>query len=488
MDPRWVEDCLKRNARLEERYYSLSMAKEKRGLNAYGDLPDPSASLLPEHYFDENLTTVTKNKLKARKKKDNVWQEVIDTLPKERSVQENKKISEWDNTYFVQSEINDEKKIEYEKKRKQVEQENHEAKRQKRLMEDEKSINHLTTGIFENIVFAFLGYKREQIDHLAKIVASHNGSTSTDIQATEVTHVVVNSNADPNDIKPQIENLSSSVIVATEWFIERSLFYKEFICDVWGTFVSFRNIPELQNLSISISGFTGVELLHIEKLIQLLGGKFEPTFTPKQQVLISKPRSSKFDYALKWKVPIVSANWLWECAKTGTSVPLTEEWVLDGVDRKNTILAGKPFGKEETKELKGNYMEATKTTVKPSTKKVSTTAKNGLADIISSRLAATISQENNRRFFGKAKISSTSGNSSILESSFESDSANKAEDVVATQISYLDQGSLKDRQTIMNMLGAHYNAEESVPTEETKTVRDANPNRTSRRKTIGRHN
>ena len=53
VDPRWVEDCLKRNARLEERYYSLSVAKGKRGLNAFG------VSLILMHRYYQN-TTLTK--------------------------------------------------------------------------------------------------------------------------------------------------------------------------------------------------------------------------------------------------------------------------------------------------------------------------------------------------------------------------------------------------------------------------------------------
>lgn len=489
VDPRWVEDCLKRNARLEERYYSLSVAKEKRGLNAFGSLPDPDASLLPEHYFDENLTTVTKSKLKARKKNDNVWQEVIDTLPKERPAQQKKNVSEWDNTYFVRGEMDEEEKKDQEKKRKAAEQEEHEVKRRKKAIEEERSVIDLTTGIFDNIVFAFLGYKPQQVKQLTTIVVSHNGTTSADVHAPEVTHLVVNSMADPDQVNLQLQGLSSSVIVATEWFIERSLFQKEFICDVWGTFVSYRKIPELQNLSISISGFTGVELLHVEKLIRLLGAKFEPTFTPNQQVLISKPKSSKFDYALKWRVPIVSADWLWECAKTGTSVPLSAEWVLDEVNRDGTVLIGKLPEEEPTEKPKSHCIEATEEIgVEPIKKKRITTAVNGgLADIITSRLAATISQENGRRFVGKAKISSTSGNNSLHQSSFGSEPVTRGEDVVATQISYLDQDSLKDRQTIMNMLGAHYYAEESAPIEETRPLQDANPNRTSRRKPSGRN-
>lgn len=39
------------------------------------------------------------------------------------------------------------------------------------------------------------------------------------------------------------------------------------------------------------------------------------------QLLLQEPTGSKYDAAVHWGVPAVSADWLFECARTGTKVP-----------------------------------------------------------------------------------------------------------------------------------------------------------------------
>ena len=39
------------------------------------------------------------------------------------------------------------------------------------------------------------------------------------------------------------------------------------------------------------------------------------------QLLLEEPTGPKYDAAVHWGVPAISAEWLFECARTGTKVP-----------------------------------------------------------------------------------------------------------------------------------------------------------------------
>ncbi|KAK3905468.1 hypothetical protein C8A05DRAFT_41586 [Staphylotrichum tortipilum] len=77
----------------------------------------------------------------------------------------------------------------------------------------------------------------------------------------------------------------------------------------------FFPIPGFEQLCICTAGFTGVDL-----------NQYDERFTPNISLLVCPSltvvRKQKLELALAWKVPVVSADWLWECISTGFNAPI----------------------------------------------------------------------------------------------------------------------------------------------------------------------
>lgn len=126
-----------------------------------------------------------------------------------------------------------------------------------------------------------------------------------------------------------LPELNSQVQTITEWWVERCLYHKEFIepeNHVIGR--PFPNYPieGFADLTISSAAFTGIDLLHVKKAVDLLGGIYSEDMTPKSSVLVTqsfeKLRKDKLDHAQQWRIPIVTSFWLWDSIKAGKLLPL----------------------------------------------------------------------------------------------------------------------------------------------------------------------
>lgn len=76
--------------------------------------------------------------------------------------------------------------------------------------------------------------------------------------------------------------------------------------------------PELRVCS---TGFGRIDLLHLRKLVELMGATYGDFLTPKASVLIcNDPKTASVDklrHTGEWGVPAVSADWLWISIQTG---------------------------------------------------------------------------------------------------------------------------------------------------------------------------
>ena len=79
-------------------------------------------------------------------------------------------------------------------------------------------------------------------------------------------------------------------------------------------------ILDLDNIAISITGFSGPDLLHIERLISLLGAQYYSNLTRRRSLLLTPDRNitgPKMTKAREWGIPVVSVDWLWEVIARG---------------------------------------------------------------------------------------------------------------------------------------------------------------------------
>ncbi|OAA43569.1 subunit of DNA polymerase II [Cordyceps fumosorosea ARSEF 2679] len=192
-------------------------------------------------------------------------------------------------------------------------------------------------GVFTNCVFFIHGFSFQQADLLHQTLQSLGGTIVPTIEEAAVSgtvdnpswrFLVVPQNSQP-DTHPTIQHNDLHVI--TEFFVERCLHNKQFLHPqdhVLGRpFPSFP-IPGFSSLSICSSAFTGLELNQVARSIKQLGATFEEQFQKNTSLLVCRSldamRKDKLRYALEWGVPIVSAEWLWDCINTGFNVPPTD--------------------------------------------------------------------------------------------------------------------------------------------------------------------
>ncbi|TEA14448.1 S-M checkpoint control protein rad4 [Colletotrichum sidae] len=117
--------------------------------------------------------------------------------------------------------------------------------------------------------------------------------------------------------------------IVTEFFVERCLHNKT-LCDpndhILGRPFPLFPIPGFEHLAICTAGFTGIDLLHVEKAIKQIGAKYAARFNEATSILVCKSvkgtRKEKLKFALDNDTPVVSADWLWDSIATGYHVPI----------------------------------------------------------------------------------------------------------------------------------------------------------------------
>ncbi|ALC49297.1 mus101 [Drosophila busckii] len=79
----------------------------------------------------------------------------------------------------------------------------------------------------------------------------------------------------------------------------------------------------LQGLTIVVSIYAGLERDFVNTLAELLGAQLNKVFVKRERPLLvcSNPEGSKYEGALKWNFPVVTAHWLLECAERGEKLP-----------------------------------------------------------------------------------------------------------------------------------------------------------------------
>jgi hypothetical protein len=189
------------------------------------------------------------------------------------------------------------------------------------------------SAVFASCCFYVHGFSAQKTEILVNTVASLGGLICHSLEevvstsGAQLAHrfLIVPQTSAP-DTHPK---LPDNVHIITEFYIERCL-HKKYFFDpsqhvIGRPFPSFP-IPGFEDLSICTAGFTGVDLNQVDKSIRQLGAKYEERFTANVSLLVCSSlagvRKQKLELALAWKVPVVSADWLWECISTGSQAQI----------------------------------------------------------------------------------------------------------------------------------------------------------------------
>jgi DNA replication regulator DPB11 len=91
-------------------------------------------------------------------------------------------------------------------------------------------------------------------------------------------------------------------------------------------------------MTICSTAFSGVDLLHVSKVIRLAGAAYEEYLSPQVSVLVcnSAAPSKKLRHALSWNVPAVRAEWLWDSVTAGYRKPF-DTYLVSKTSTEHTI-------------------------------------------------------------------------------------------------------------------------------------------------------
>ncbi|KAM0295703.1 hypothetical protein ACHAO9_000787 [Fusarium lateritium] len=220
-------------------------------------------------------------------------------------------------------------------------------------------------GIFTNCRFYIHGFTAQRTSVLEQTLVTLGASICSSLHEAALgktprpprsRFLIVPQASQPNT-HPQ--ESYDNVHVVTEYYIEKCLHNKQYFDPtehVLGRPFPFFPIPAFAGLVICSAAFTGIELNQVARAAAQLGAKFDGEFRKTTSVLICKDitsmRKEKLRMALRWGVPVVSADWFWECISTGFKVPL-DDYIFP--------------------EIKSRYSEKDQVTPKPPPKLVSET-------------------------------------------------------------------------------------------------------------------
>ncbi|KAI5969359.1 DPB11 [Candida margitis] len=328
--PVWIVDSIIRGAALDYDGYILtndSLDLYDNGCNVWSQLSNER-----KRTTSRQLSKQSEEGLKKlnRGKRTEIWNSIMD-----HTNYENKR-SVTDRTWDEESDSENNEEIEIVKP------------------VETKSRNNLFLGF----KFLLVGFTARESDLLTSGIEAFQGEITKDVSDTSMSHIIVPTNkgseastllrALPSEIKSLITN--GDIKIVTEFFIERCIFYKKVVLDRWGQPIKGL-IHSSRKFKISTSGFTGIELLHIEKLIKFLNFEYCESFSEQRDLLIlnvnlfkesfmrNLPKlfqypnkdilncptyqsgqssvsllsaKNKIDAAKKWSIPVVSIAYLWE--------------------------------------------------------------------------------------------------------------------------------------------------------------------------------
>lgn len=188
----------------------------------------------------------------------------------------------------------------------------------------------ISTGMFHECCFYLHGWDAKKHAILLQSITSHGGRVTNTMQdfdepGRQLRYFTVI----PYQLIPTASLLAEvpeTYQICTEFWIERCMFLKQVEdpqCHTLSRPLPQATIPGFERLTICTTGFTGIELLHMSKTVKLMGAKYDENFSKNASVLVcnttQRVRQEKLAHANDWKVPVVSAKWLWDSITEGES-------------------------------------------------------------------------------------------------------------------------------------------------------------------------
>lgn len=243
----------------------------------------------------------------------------------------------------------------------------------------------------------------------------------------------------------------TEIETVTEMWVERCLYNKKFVEPaehvIGRPFPKFP-IEGFQDIIISSAAFSGIDLLHLQKTVGLIGARYSEDFTAQSSLLLTKSvefvRKDKLDHANLWNTPLVNATWLWDCITAGKKLPTYKYHLRHIKGPAGPTPPGDAFRKEKPPRARSEISRAT--------------SKSGSADVVPQRKPDRSRSELIRPESRSSHLSKPDATSRRDTSAFDSDNPNIA---VKTEV---DSQNLNSNTTDSN--STFENPEKSEPLSE----------------------
>ncbi|KAF2026883.1 hypothetical protein EK21DRAFT_73218 [Setomelanomma holmii] len=171
--------------------------------------------------------------------------------------------------------------------------------------------------------------------------------------------------------------------LVTNWWVERCLYGKCLVnpaVDVLSGPFDNHSIDGFSDLIINSTAFVGIELLHVTRVVAIIGATYDEHLSAKTSVMVcntERPNEQKIKFASSKRIPAVHATWLWDCLRTGQRQPYAKYQLntLAPPQQQRPVVKPKPqpsaevptarLSTNENFERQQKIAQAAKKTVKP---------------------------------------------------------------------------------------------------------------------------
>lgn len=202
------------------------------------------------------------------------------------------------------------------------------------LEQTEEPTKKASSSVFKGMTFKLVSFSDKQISILSNVIKKNGGRIVK--SSSMYTLIPFGSNKEGIKVEGKLK---------TEWFVERCIYYNKVVDDEWSDPID--QIATFKQFDVCLSGFKGIEQLHITKLCELIGFKVKEKFNSSVNLLIinieifksklptnlfyndiskcsynsisSISTKNKVIASKNWKIPIVSINYLFETINNNES-------------------------------------------------------------------------------------------------------------------------------------------------------------------------
>ncbi|KAL2838807.1 hypothetical protein BJY01DRAFT_32462 [Aspergillus pseudoustus] len=329
---KWFTDSIKRGMVLEETLYHPLLPPEKQGAGAWNRSvptmkPKPAESENSSNPRPRKLRRIASTKLGDQN--ENIWGDIVG-IGFETAAP---KPAREDRQVLFEKRAKDVAVLQVAKSF--VSQTTFGAPSQPRARSTEPGVNQ-RNGFLDGCFFLIHGFSSKQTtvlrEHLsfngAQLVDSLSEFSRPDIPKTGDGIYIIVPYKTPQSQGPSTEDLAFECETVTDMWLERCLDAKTLVSPeshIANTPLPSFPINGLSGMKICSTGFSRIDLLHLSKLVNLVGATYNEYLTPTASVLICSDSASlnheKLRHTHEWGVPTVTGDWLWASIRNEKKQP-----------------------------------------------------------------------------------------------------------------------------------------------------------------------